>query len=70
MDTPTLPRLLTLMDVALWLDLSVRQVRQMARRGEIPARTLPNGELVFEESALRNWLETLQTPTQEMPHAP
>jgi hypothetical protein len=31
----------------------------MARRGEIPARILPTGDIVFEADALRGWLAGL-----------
>jgi hypothetical protein len=60
MDTVTLPNLMTAMDVGLWLTLSARQVERMARRGEIPSVTLPNGDLLFDAAELARWVEALR----------
>jgi excisionase family DNA binding protein len=51
-----LPHLLTPADVAGWLSLPARQVKRLARRGDIPAVELPGGELVFDADDLREWL--------------
>ena len=59
MDAKTLPDVLTAADVALWLRLPTRAVERMARRGDIPARTLPTGDLAFEAADLAEWLRHL-----------
>jgi hypothetical protein len=69
MDAPTLPLLLTPMDVGLWLSLSTRQVEKMARRGEIPSIKLPNGDLVFDRAELLMWLDQLRDQPQEVTRA-
>jgi excisionase family DNA binding protein len=69
METPTLPTLLTPVDVAEWLSLSARQVERMARRGEIPALALPTGDLVFDKSELLMWLDRLRDQPPEVLHA-
>jgi hypothetical protein len=60
MSNATLPRLLTPMDVGLWLSLPVRQVERLARRGRIPAIVLPGGELAFDAAELAAWLAQLK----------
>ena len=55
MDT-TLPRLWTAQDVALWLCSPTRQVLRWAKTGELPAKTLPDGEYVFDPLELSAWL--------------
>jgi hypothetical protein len=52
----TLPRMLTPFDVALWLSLPTARVERMARRGQIPSITLPDGSIVFEAERLAGWL--------------
>jgi excisionase family DNA binding protein len=52
-----LPRLLTIQDVALWLACPTRQVVRWAKAGELPFITLPDGELMFEQSELAAWIE-------------
>ena len=59
MDATILPSMMTAADVALWLRLPTRTVVRMARRGEIPSRTLPTGDLAFNEADLAEWLRRL-----------
>ena len=46
--------------VGNWLCLPTRTVERMAKLGEIPSITLPNGELVFDHMELHEWLEKLR----------
>jgi excisionase family DNA binding protein len=69
MDAVILPRLLTAADVADWLCLRTRQVERMARRREIPAVTLPGGELVFDAADLDDWLRGRKAAAGEVRHA-
>jgi hypothetical protein len=59
MDADALPRLLTPADVGRWLSLPARRVERMAKRGEIPYRILPSGDIVFEAEALAAWARQL-----------
>jgi hypothetical protein len=59
MDTPTLPRLLTSEDVGAWLSLSPSRVERLARKGLIPCRQLPTGDIVFDEAELTEWARGL-----------
>jgi hypothetical protein len=52
--------MLTAMDVGLWLSLPTRQVERMARRGQIPSVTLPNGDILFDRAELLMWLDHLR----------
>jgi hypothetical protein len=52
-----LPRLVTAGAVAEWLLTTTRAVLRMARAGEIPCVTLPDGSLVFDAEDLAGWLE-------------
>jgi excisionase family DNA binding protein len=61
MDATALPRLLTADEVADWLGLPVRRVERMARRGELPSRRLPTGDLVFDPADLAPWAAALPT---------
>jgi hypothetical protein len=61
-NTPILPHLLTGGQVARWLLVSTRCVAQMARAGELPSVLLPNGDVMFEPSALLAWLEGRRRP--------
>jgi excisionase family DNA binding protein len=62
MSTTTLPRLLIPSEVADWLAMPVRRVERLARRGELPAVTLPGGELVFDAADLDAWLSARKAP--------
>jgi hypothetical protein len=53
----TLPRLLTAQDVGLWLVCPTRQVIRWAKAGQLPSITLPDGELMFDQSELAAWIE-------------
>jgi hypothetical protein len=55
----TLPVLLTPHDVGLWLTLPTNEVLRLARRGQIPSITLPNGEVMFEPARLARWVAGL-----------
>jgi hypothetical protein len=55
----TLPVLLTAHDVGLWLTLPTSEVVRLARRGQIPCVTLPNGEVMFEPARLARWVRSL-----------
>jgi hypothetical protein len=55
-----LPRLLTAQDVALWLALPTGRVERMARAGQIPCVTLPDGSVVFDQEELAGWLDALR----------
>jgi hypothetical protein len=65
MTTAILPRLLTCNTVADWLNLSVRAVKGMARRKEIPCVQLPDGSVIFDEQDLASWLEAHKVDRQE-----
>ena len=58
-----LPPVLTAQDVALWLTWPTSRVVRMARRGLIPCRVLPDGDLAFSPDDLRAWLASLPAPT-------
>jgi hypothetical protein len=66
MDAPALPSLLTAMDVGLWLNLPTRQIERMARRGQLPAITLPTREILFDRVELLMWLDRLRDRPQEV----
>jgi hypothetical protein len=55
-----LPSLLTPQDVGLWLSIPTGRVVRLARRGDLPCVTLPDGELLFESAELARWLEGLR----------
>jgi hypothetical protein len=59
MDATALPSVLTAADVGLWLRVPTRVVERMGRRGEMPCRTLPTGDLVFDAADLAEWLRSL-----------
>jgi hypothetical protein len=59
MNATLLPNMLTAMDVSLWLSLPTRTIERMARRGKMPSRTLPTGDLVFDADDLAAWLRRL-----------
>ncbi|HVS36455.1 MAG TPA: helix-turn-helix domain-containing protein [Gemmataceae bacterium] len=59
MSAATLPNVMTSDDVSLWLRLPTRTVERMARRGEVPCRRLPTGDLVFDAAILADWLRQL-----------
>jgi len=46
-------------DVAAWIAKPPRVVEQMARRGDIPSRRLPDGSLVFDPETLAAWADRL-----------
>ena len=52
---------------AAWLNRAARWVEREARAGRIPARELPNGELVFSPAELLAWAETLPRPRRSEP---
>jgi hypothetical protein len=58
MSTATLPRLLTPAEVGVWLVLPARRVERLARAGEIPCLTLPDGSIMFEAASLAAWVQT------------
>jgi hypothetical protein len=60
MTTPLLPPLLLPNQVGDWLLLSTRTVIRLARQRKIPSVTLPDGSLMFEPDALREWVKTLR----------
>lgn len=64
-----MPTLLTPADVARWLTLPTPKVERLARRGEIPAIVLPDGNLVFSGDELSRWLEGLRGQQREATHA-
>jgi hypothetical protein len=61
--------MLTPMDVGLWLSLSTGQVERMVRRGQIPAITLPNGDILFDRAELLMWLDRLREQPREVLYA-
>jgi hypothetical protein len=69
MDATILPDVLTAADVGLWLRLPARSVERMARRGQIPSRTLPTGDIAFDATELAEWLRGLPRG-KEATHAP
>jgi hypothetical protein len=59
MEPATLPPVMALEDVALWLTRTRSEVRRMAVAGQIPSRRLPTGELIFDRGELAAWVERL-----------
>jgi hypothetical protein len=56
---PALPFMLTASEVGSWLFLTTRDVIRMARRGDIPAVVLPDGDIRFDREALLAWVAGL-----------
>jgi hypothetical protein len=61
MSSLALPRLMSLADLAGWLRQPTRRVASMARRRQIPAITLPDGSMVFDEQDVAGWLQDRKT---------
>jgi predicted DNA-binding transcriptional regulator AlpA len=57
--------LLDLLDAGTMLALSTRQVRALVRSGKLPHVALPNGEVRFVGSDLRDWIESHKRNGQE-----
>ena len=57
--------LLDLLDAGTMLALSTRQIRALVRSGQLPHVALPNGEIRFVESDLRQWIESHKRNGQE-----
>jgi hypothetical protein len=57
MDATEIPRLMTPLDVGLWLTLPTEKIIRWARLGKIPCIVLPGGDLLFDPTELRAWLE-------------
>jgi hypothetical protein len=55
---PTLPNLLTEIDVAEWLKMPAARVARLAKRKEIPCVMLPDGSILFDRADLTTWLAT------------
>jgi excisionase family DNA binding protein len=53
-------RLLTADEVAEALQLTRRQLNRLARDGSIPSIALPDGQLRFDDEALRYWVQSLK----------
>ena len=64
-----LPKLIGPIEVSAWLNLSSRQVLRLARLEQIPHLKLPNGELLFEKSALAAWLDGIRAQNKEVASA-
>jgi excisionase family DNA binding protein len=62
--------LLTDSEAADVLRLTPRQVARLAKRGDLPAVTLPNGETRFDPDDLRAWVESLKRPAAPAGAAP
>lgn len=69
MDAPTLPLMLTAMDVGLWLNLPTLQVERLARHGKIPCIRLPTNEILFDCAELLMWMDRLRDGPQGAPDA-
>ena len=54
--------LLTAQVVADILDVHPETVLRWTRRGEIPARRLPGGQIRFREDEIEEWLDERATP--------
>jgi excisionase family DNA binding protein len=54
--------LLTETEVADLLGIIPRRVRRLARQGDIPCVRLPGDEIRFDESDLRDWLDSRKQP--------
>lgn len=52
-------------DAARLLAVTIRRVKALVRRGEIPHVTLPTGEVRFEPGELSRWLESCRQPSGE-----
>jgi glutathione S-transferase len=65
----TLPHLLTVHDVALWLSMPPGRVLRLVRAGQIPHLVLPDGEPMFEAAALAQWADTLRFERKGGPDA-
>lgn len=60
MEPSKRPRMLRAKDVAMRLGVSIATFRRYTRSGECPPfRRLPTGILVFEDSAVEDWLAGL-----------
>jgi excisionase family DNA binding protein len=62
--TASLPDYLTDAQIAGWLAVSTAKVRRWAKRGLIPALSLPDGEYLFDPEALAEWVKTLPRTNQ------
>ena len=63
----TLPTLLTAHDVASWLGMPTRRVVRLARAGDIPSLTLPDGEIAFDAAELTAWIHAPSQPLMRSP---
>jgi hypothetical protein len=59
-----IPTIWTVSDVAAWLDWPALKVKRAAMRGQIPCRSLPDGDLVFVPEELAAWLTALPAPAR------
>ena len=66
--TPALPNLLDADAVGEWLSMHPRRVVRMAKRGEIPAIRLPDGDFLFDPAELLMWLDHLRDQPREVSH--
>jgi excisionase family DNA binding protein len=56
------PELLTPSTVAKWLNLPIRRVIRLAKRGDIPCIKLPGGDLAFDRRELAAWIAKHRHP--------
>jgi hypothetical protein len=50
--------------------MPTRHVERMAKRGQIPSITLPNGDIVFDQAELLMWLDHLRDEPRQQRSAP
>jgi hypothetical protein len=62
MATTALPRTLIVEDVARLLYMPPARAARLAKSGKIPCRLSPDGELLFYEHEIAEWLQTLDRP--------
>lgn len=61
MNTPALTQLLDHFEAAELLSMLPPRLKRMAKRGEVPAVILPDGEIRFDPADLRDWVEGCKT---------
>ena len=57
--------LLDVLDATAMLSMSTRQVRALARAGQLPHVVFPNGEIRFDPDDLSRFVESLKQPVAE-----
>jgi hypothetical protein len=62
MATQALPKTLIVEDVARLLFMPPARVTRLAKAGKIPCRLSPDGDLLFYEHEIAEWMQTLARP--------